>query len=679
MRWYFLAIPTVIQAQIVLPEVPAFPLNVTNCGFDQTFTTAPMRAVTMNQGATEIMLALGLEGSVVGTAYIDDRIEPRFKAAYDTIPVLSATYPSKDELIAVNADFVYGSYSSAFKPEYAGPRDNVTWGSYVSPASCANVTLRPEVLTIDHVFEEIRDIATIFGIPHIGANVVTELESHLFRVNHNLADIDTQGIKVSWFDSFNAAGVYAGACCGAPAMIMRLLGVDNVFHDKEGNWATVSWDEFITTDPDVIVIVNATWDTAEEKFAKLAEPQFANMTAVKAQSWVTLDFSYTTPNVKNVEAVEFIGNLIEPLKRVAAETSFPLNVTNCGFDQTFKTAPMRAVTMNQGATEIMLALGLEGSMVGTAYIDDRIEPRFKAAYDTIPVLSATYPSKDELIAVNADFVYGSYSSAFKPEYAGPRDNVTWGSYVSPASCANVTLRPEVLTIDHVFEEIRDIATIFGIPHIGANVVTELESHLFRVNHNLADIDTQGIKVSWFDSFNAAGVYAGACCGAPAMIMRLLGVDNVFHDKEGNWATVSWDEFITTDPDVIVIVNATWDTAEEKFAKLAEPQFANMTAVKTQSWVTLDFSYTTPNVKNVEAVEFIGSLIQTENPRELTEIIEDPEQSAVSTTTLILVVGGAILAFFAATFLPLKSIPTIEFFTKTKIESPPDVVVKTNGV
>ncbi|WP_394137162.1 hypothetical protein [Cytobacillus oceanisediminis] len=39
-----------------------------------TFVEAPKRAVSLNQHATEIMLALGLEDSMAGTAFLDDEI-----------------------------------------------------------------------------------------------------------------------------------------------------------------------------------------------------------------------------------------------------------------------------------------------------------------------------------------------------------------------------------------------------------------------------------------------------------------------------------------------------------------------------------------------------------------------------------------------------------------------------
>ncbi len=91
---------------------------------------------------------------------------------------------------------------------------------------------------------------------------------------------------------------------------------------------------------------------------------------------------------------------------------YPIGITNCGVQSWIKSPPQRAVTMNQGTTEVMLALGLADRMVGTAYIDDYIWPELEAEYNTVPVIAKEYPTIDELLSVKPDFVYASYSSAF---------------------------------------------------------------------------------------------------------------------------------------------------------------------------------------------------------------------------------------------------------------------------
>ena len=54
--------------------------------------------------------------------------------------------------------------------------------------------------------------------------------------------------------------------------------------------------------------------------------------------------------------------------------------------------------MNQHATEVMLELGLAKSLAGTAYLDDKVLPKYAAAYRSVPVLAAEYPSYEKLLA-----------------------------------------------------------------------------------------------------------------------------------------------------------------------------------------------------------------------------------------------------------------------------------------
>lgn len=305
-----LLFPLIASAQ----DADAFPVTIDNCGFEASFSAPPESAVTMNQGATEIMLALALEDKMTGTAYLDDAILPRFQDAYEMIPVLSDTYPSQEVLYGADPDFVYGSYSSAFGEAAAGPREQLAElgiGSYVSPVACADRSLRPEVVTIEDVYGEVRDIGAIFGVADRAEELIAELQAELDDISAVLEDAE-ESVSLFWFDS-GGDDVYAGACCGAPGMIMDLLAVENIFEDAEGSWATVSWEEVVARDAAAIVIVNADWDTAESKIETLTtNPAYTDMTAVQNENWVLIDFSYTTPNIRNVAAIRIIAEFLYP-------------------------------------------------------------------------------------------------------------------------------------------------------------------------------------------------------------------------------------------------------------------------------------------------------------------------------------------------------------------------------
>ncbi len=74
-------------------------LTIENEGMKIDYTEAPTRAISVNQHVTEVMLALGLEDSMIGTAYLDDEIYEPLQTAYDQVPVLAEQYPSKEQVI----------------------------------------------------------------------------------------------------------------------------------------------------------------------------------------------------------------------------------------------------------------------------------------------------------------------------------------------------------------------------------------------------------------------------------------------------------------------------------------------------------------------------------------------------------------------------------------------------
>merc|ERR1719450_926267 len=104
------------------------------------------------------------------------------------------------------------------------------------------------------------------------------------------------------------------------------------------------------------------------------------------------------------------------LGALAVEAAYPVSYNSCGVGHVVSATPTRVVTMNQGATELMLSLGLADKMVGTAYLDDYIWPKYATDYAKIPVLSPGYPNETFIMSVNPDFIVASYNSAFRELY-----------------------------------------------------------------------------------------------------------------------------------------------------------------------------------------------------------------------------------------------------------------------
>ncbi|MBF2720924.1 putative F420-0 ABC transporter substrate-binding protein, partial [Psychrobacter sp. NG254] len=59
------------ETETTSPDAAAQSVELSNCGFDVTFDSAPERVITIKSSTTEMLLALGLGDRIIGTAFQD--------------------------------------------------------------------------------------------------------------------------------------------------------------------------------------------------------------------------------------------------------------------------------------------------------------------------------------------------------------------------------------------------------------------------------------------------------------------------------------------------------------------------------------------------------------------------------------------------------------------------------
>ena len=291
-------------------------------------------------------------------------------------------------------------------------------------------------------------------------------------------------------------------------------------------------------------------------------------------------------------------------KKTTASDDYPVKAVSCGFTSTIETKPRRAVTMNQGATEVALALGVRDQLAGTAYLDDAVPDKWKSAYDSVKVLSKEYPDRETLLAAKPDFVYGSYASAFGKEAAGSQSELSRagiGSMTSLFGCGENKPSRDV-SFESVWDEIAMVSDVFGVPERAAKIEADQKATLEKLRTGDAGA---GTDVFWFDSGDKTA-YAGAGEGGPQLILDAVGATNVFADVKGGWADVSWEKVVESDPDVIVLADASWSTADDKIKQLKkDPVLSQLGAVKGKRFVVIPFSESTPGVRLVDGAQHVA--------------------------------------------------------------------------
>jgi iron complex transport system substrate-binding protein len=295
------------------PTAAAFsPVTVDNCGVSVVVAKPPKRIITIKSTSTELLLALGLGKRIIGSAFSDGPVPKAWAAAASAIPVISKTVPSEEAVLNLNPDFIFAGWESNLSDQGAGDRGSLHdlgVGSYVSPAACKEPGYKPTKLSFDNVFSYILEAGKIFGAPTEAAALVEQQKTKLASITP-----DTSGLSALWYSSGDDTP-YVGAGIGAPEMMLDALGLRNIAADVNDTWTPLSWEAVVAANPDVIVLVDASWNTADSKIASLeSNPATANLDAVKNHRYLTIPFAASEAGVRNVDATVDLAAQLKKLE-----------------------------------------------------------------------------------------------------------------------------------------------------------------------------------------------------------------------------------------------------------------------------------------------------------------------------------------------------------------------------
>lgn len=302
-----------------------------------------------------------------------------------------------------------------------------------------------------------------------------------------------------------------------------------------------------------------------------------------------------------------------PAEQAAAAAGFPITVQNCGRDVVIDTPPQRAVSLNQGSTEILLSLGLADRMVGSATWTDPVRENLAEDNATVPQLAVNKPSLETVLDAEPDFVSASFAGTLGPGGVADRDqfdSLGVPSYLAPSDCVGKVsvnadgARTEPFTMDAIYGEIRDLARIFDVPERGEELIAGLDQRM-RDSRLRADADL----AYWFSDIRAP--YFGGCCGSPGVITDTVGARNIFLDTTEEWPQVSWEVIADRDPDVLVLADLSRRTidGDALAAKIAflesNPVTSRLTAVREKRYIVVNGADLNPSIRTVDGTEKVA--------------------------------------------------------------------------
>ena len=284
-----------------------------------------------------------------------------------------------------------------------------------------------------------------------------------------------------------------------------------------------------------------------------------------------------------------------------------VTVQNCGRDVTVERPIERAIAVNQPAAEMLFALGVQDRMAGYAMSDDDVLPELREARGQVQAFDTEFPSFESVLEREPDMVYTTFNYTFTSEGIADRIKFTdlgVATYQSPSECTGQeSEQSKALTLDDLYDEINDVATLFDVKNKGVELTESLKD---RAATATAALGAENVTLAWWYAATKTPYFAG-CCGAPGIMTDAVGAKNAFDDNKQYWPEIGWESVLDRDPTVLVLADldrgGDGDSAADKIAFLeSDPVASKLTAVKNKRYIILEGTTMDPSIRNVGGIE-----------------------------------------------------------------------------
>ncbi|WP_248915351.1 ABC transporter substrate-binding protein [Pseudomonas moorei] len=297
---------------------------------------------------------------------------------------------------------------------------------------------------------------------------------------------------------------------------------------------------------------------------------------------------------------------------LAEATQYPLTIQSCNREVTFQQAPKHAVSHDINMTQMMLALGLKPQMAGYSGVTGwkAVTPEMQTLLDGLPELASKYPSVETLLNANVDFFFAGWDYGMRvggdltPQTLQPLGiNV----YELTESCAFVMKRPPA-TLEDTYNDLRNLGRIFDVQDRANALIGAMQARVAEIRKGLP---AEKPRVFLYDSGEDRAMTSGRL-GMPQALIDAAGGRNVLDDVEASWTRVNWETVVERNPQVIVIVDYSEITADQKIRFLLNNKaLQSVDAIKHRRFIVIPYVQATPGIDNVLAVATLAKGLHRE--------------------------------------------------------------------
>lgn len=295
--------------------VPVPADTIDNCGMPLNTTDPVHAAVTTEQGATDTLLALGQAENMAGTSHLKDAVLPEHQEAFDSVPVLSDSVATAEQIRNADADFIYAPFISVFTPDQSGTREE--WQelgvrTFVTNTQCPDHGENVGQSYFELLEKDFRELGVLFGAQDRAAGLIERQ-----RAVVSGAESVAAGDSVVFLYSVYEGAPYVAGGTGIAQEMADLLGLDNVFSEVSEEWPEISWEAIASADPDHIVLADlpgrgAPGDPWQDKVEMMEEnPAMEHTRAVREGNYIVVPGVGLSPSARSVEPLEILSEELQ--------------------------------------------------------------------------------------------------------------------------------------------------------------------------------------------------------------------------------------------------------------------------------------------------------------------------------------------------------------------------------
>ncbi|WP_070414952.1 ABC transporter substrate-binding protein [Pseudomonas lundensis] len=299
--------------QLAQADATRYPLTIQSCNRDVTFNEAPKHAVSHDINMTHMMLALGLKPHMTGYSGISGwkAVTPQMKVILDGLPELASKYPSVETLLNANVDFFFAGWDYGMRvggdltPQTLTPLGiNV----YELTESCAFVMKRPPA-SMEDTYNDLRNLGKIFDVQDRANALIAHMQQKISEVQKTLP---ASKPRVFLYDSGEDRAMTSGRL-GIPHALIEAAGGNDILSDIDASWTRINWETVVERNPEVIVIVDYSEVTAEQKQRFLeTHPALQSVDAIRHKRFIVIPYVQATPGIDNVLAIQTLAKGFHP-------------------------------------------------------------------------------------------------------------------------------------------------------------------------------------------------------------------------------------------------------------------------------------------------------------------------------------------------------------------------------